>query len=327
MATIKDIAKQAGVSIATVSRVLNYDPSLSVNENTRKRIFEIAEALSYQKKKPRKKLLRKIAFVHWVTEKEELTDLYYMAIRHGIEQKADELHLQLQKYTIHEIETIDSGIDGLIAVGRFSEKQVKTFQLLTKHVVLIDSDFVHEGCDAVLIDFQKVVEQSVDYLLDKQIKKIGFLGGKETLSGTITPRDDIRQYYFRTCLAEKNILDEQLILYGNFNVASGYQLMQSFLKSYHGEKVAFITANDPVAIGALKALNEAKISVPGQISIIGINDISVSKYVYPALTTVRIEKELMGQTAIELMMERLRDGRQVCKKVYLETKVIERETT
>ena len=81
MATIKDIAELAGVSIATVSRVLNYDSTLSVADETKKRIFEVAEQLSY-KQKPAKKLeTGNIALLQWYTEKEELEDLYYMSIR------------------------------------------------------------------------------------------------------------------------------------------------------------------------------------------------------------------------------------------------------
>ncbi|QGH34006.1 LacI family DNA-binding transcriptional regulator [Gracilibacillus salitolerans] len=327
MATIKEIAEKAGVSIATVSRVLNYDPKLSVGDETKKRIFEIAESLSYQKKATRKKLTRKIAFIHWVTEAEELTDLYYMGIRHGIEEQANQHHLHLLKYTIYELNDIPEDIDGILAVGRFSKKQIDQFKQLTQQIVLIDSDIEHDGCDAVLTDFKTVIRQAVDHLLAHDITKIGFIGGKETLQGTMDPIKDIREYYFHEYMKEKRLLDERLILLDHFNVDSGYDLMDQFLKRPSTNKTGFIAANDPLAIGALKAVNEAKIEIPDQISLVGINDISVSKYVYPALTSVRIEKELMGKTAVDLMMERLRDDRQICKKVYIDTTLIKRETT
>ncbi|GAE92012.1 galactose operon repressor [Gracilibacillus boraciitolerans JCM 21714] len=188
MATIKDIAQKAGVSIATVSRVLNYDSTLSVGETTKKRIFEIAESMSYQKKSTRKKLTRRIAFVHWVTESEELTDLYYMGIRHGIEDEAKEVHLQLLKYTVNDLKEIPSSIDGIIAVGRFSKTQVKQFKAISDHIVLVDSDFEHQGCDAVLTDFQQVLVDAIDHLTEKNITKIGFIGGAKKHS-----RDPFRQ--------------------------------------------------------------------------------------------------------------------------------------
>ncbi|SER51785.1 transcriptional regulator, LacI family [Gracilibacillus ureilyticus] len=323
MATIKDIAEKAGVSIATVSRVLNYDPTLSVGEDTKKRIFEIAEALSYRKNATRKKVYRRIAFVHWVTETEELSDLYYMAVRHGIEEEAEKHHLNLLKFVTKEIDKIPDDIDGLIAVGRFTRKTINQFQQKTEHIVLIDSDTEHHGCDAILTDFSSVIKQAVDLFLSKNLDRIGFLGGY----GIQSSIPDIRERYFRDCLSTYGILEESLILLEDYNVESGYHMMKKFLSSQTDKKVGFITANDPIAIGAIKALNEAQIDIPGKVSIIGINDISVSKYIYPALTTVRIEKELMGKTAVELLVERLRDERTIAKKVYIDTILIERQTT
>lgn len=118
MATIKDIALKVGVSASTVSRVLNYDQTLSVTVATKKKIFEVAEELSYQKGRGRKTLERKIAFLHWVNEKEELDDIYYMAIRFGIEKRAEVLNVKLLKYVEDDYDNIDSSIDGIIAVGR-----------------------------------------------------------------------------------------------------------------------------------------------------------------------------------------------------------------
>ena len=90
MATIKDIAQAAGVSPATVSRVLNYDPAMSVSDGTRKKIFDIAEQLNYKKsrkRKPSKTQVYRIGLIEWYTEQEELDDLYYYSIRLGIEKK------------------------------------------------------------------------------------------------------------------------------------------------------------------------------------------------------------------------------------------------
>ncbi|GAB2553772.1 LacI family DNA-binding transcriptional regulator [Gracilibacillus alcaliphilus] len=321
MATIKDIAAKAEVSIATVSRVLNYDPTLSVSEETKKRIFEIAESMSYQKHASRKKLSRRIAFVHWVTEQEELTDLYYMGIRHGVEEQAERHHLQLVKYTAHDIKKIPKQMDGIIAVGRFTDEQVEELKSTSPHLVLVDTDNHHTGCDSVLIDFQQVMKQAIDHLLDREITAIGFIGAGNS------NEFDIRERYFREYMQAKGLCREELVLPTSFSVDNGYQVMQQFIKDFPKAKAGFIAANDPLAIGALKALHQAGIPVPGQIQLVGVNDISVSKYVYPALTTVRIEKEWIGKTAVDLMMERLKDDRQISKKVFIETSLIIRETT
>ena len=96
-AKIKDIAEKAGLSIATVSRVLNQDPNLSVTDQTREKVYAAAEALSYQKK-TFKHSLKKIAFLYWMTEKEELEDIYFKSIRLGIEELTNTRSLNVTAY-------------------------------------------------------------------------------------------------------------------------------------------------------------------------------------------------------------------------------------
>ncbi|MBO1913948.1 LacI family DNA-binding transcriptional regulator, partial [Microvirga sp. 3-52] len=103
MATIKDIAEKAGVSSATVSRVLNYDASLSVADETKKKIFEAAEELSYRKRTSKRYINQKIAVIHWYTEKEELNDLYYLSIRLGIEERCKEIGMNPEVYFFNNI--------------------------------------------------------------------------------------------------------------------------------------------------------------------------------------------------------------------------------
>jgi LacI family transcriptional regulator len=89
---------------------------------------------------------------------------------------------------------------------------------------------------------------------------------------------------------------------------------------------AFFVGNDAMAIGCLRALLEEKISVPDRVNIIGVNDISVSKYVFPSLSTVKIHTELMGETAVDLLLERLND-RIVSKKVFVGTELLIRQSS
>src|SRR5699024_3664758 len=98
MATIKDIAEKAGVSSATISRVLNYDSTIRVTDETKMKVFAAGEALSNRKKTTRKYIDQKIAIVHWYTEQEELNDLYYLSIRLGIEDRCKELGLTPEVY-------------------------------------------------------------------------------------------------------------------------------------------------------------------------------------------------------------------------------------
>ncbi|WP_416148788.1 LacI family DNA-binding transcriptional regulator [Salipaludibacillus sp. HK11] len=328
MTTIKDIADKVGVSIATVSRVLNYDTKLSVNDKTKNKIFEVAEELSYTKRRKRKPAFRRIAFLHNKTKEEELHDIYYMAILVGIEERANNSKIQLLKFLKEDDKKIPSDIDGIIILGDISQKQVEFLKTVSSNLVFIDCYQDFDNCDAVLIDFEKVTNQILNYFISKGHKNIGYLGGYETYQGLIPPIQEKREKHYRNFMIEKNLLDEKNIYIGKFTDKSGYTLMKQAIIDLKDElPSAFYAGSDPIAIGALKALQEEKIDLPERVSIIGVNDISISKYIYPSLSTVRIETELMGETAVDLIIEKFSNERKIAKKVYIDTKLVIRDTT
>jgi LacI family transcriptional regulator len=96
-----------------------------------------------------------------------------------------------------------------------------------------------------------------------------------------------------------------------------------------GEKLptAFFIENDSMAVGALRALHEAKLRVPHDISIVGYNDIAISAFLQPPLTTVKVHMEHMGETAVELLADRLAAKREIAKKIVLPTRLQERESS
>ncbi|PAV31144.1 LacI family transcriptional regulator [Virgibacillus profundi] len=327
MATIKDIAKKAGVSPATVSRVLNYDTSLSVADATKKKIFEAAEELSYRKRSTNKHIGKKIAVVHWYTEKEELNDLYYLSIRLGIEQRCKELNMNAEIYFFNNIKEIPADeIEGIIAVGKFGNSQVEELTNINPNVVFVDYSPDEDKYDAIVIDFERVTKKVIDYFMDTNHEKIGFIGGRELLKGEDEPLVDLREKTFKAYTKEKNIADPSSIYIGTFSVEDGYNLMKQAMED-HGDKLptAFFTGSDVLAIGGLRALHEAGIKVPGRVSIIGVNDMSVAKYVFPSLSTVKVNTEIMGETSVDTLVERL-DGRKIAKKIFVATKLVVRKS-
>lgn len=326
MATIKDIAEKAGVSIATVSRVLNYDSSLSVGDGTKKRIFEIAEALSYKKRSSKKSSSARIGILLWYTEKEELNDLYYMSIRLGIEQRCEQQGIQVVNF-YNSIESMkQEELQGIIAVGKFSTSQVEELSNMAEHLVFVDSNPDEDTYDAVVVDFEKVTRIALKHFIENGHTNIGYLGGREEFKDHSSEIEEIREKTFKTYLSEANLLDESNLYIGSFTVEDGYKLMKQAIQD-KGDNLptAFFAANDLIAIGALRALNEEKIAVPGQVSLIGVNDISVSKYVFPPLSTVKVHTEVMGETAVDTILERM-NGRQIAKKIVITTKLVIRET-
>ncbi|TCS77765.1 LacI family DNA-binding transcriptional regulator [Tepidibacillus fermentans] len=327
MATIKDIAEKAGVSIATVSRVLNYDPSLSVTDETRKKIFEIAEELSYKKRSVRPPT-SKIAIIHWYTEKEELEDLYYMSIRFGIEQRCQQLDIQVVNYFYNNLDEVrQENIQGIIAVGKFSVNEVVKLSEVTEYITFVDYSPDDNTYDSVVIDFEEATKKIINYLLEKGHQSIGYIGGREKFKDDSSEIEDLRDKTFRAYLQERNLFNESFMYIGKFTVDDGYRMMKQAIHD-HGDNLptAFFAGNDLIAIGCLRALHEENITVPERVNIIGINDISVSKYIYPPLTTLKVYTELMGETAVDTLMERIA-GRTVAKKIIIATELIKRNSS
>ncbi|MFB4162495.1 LacI family DNA-binding transcriptional regulator [Alteribacillus sp. JSM 102045] len=329
MATIKDIAEKAGVSLATVSRVLNYDETLSAAEETKKRVFEAAEELQYKKTIRKKSPAVSVAVVHWYTEKEELEDLYYMSIRLGVEERCQAKGISFLKYVYDDfLEAEKEKMDGIIAVGKFSSTQAEILKDVTSNLVFVDSSPDSETFDAVITNFEKATEKVLDYFFQQGLESIGYIGGRETYRLQEEVMEDPRERTFQDYMKKKKRYDSNLVYTGMFTVQDGQRLMEKLLEEHKDNlPQAVFAANDTMAVGCLRALHEHSIQVPEDISVCGVNDISISKYVYPSLSTVKVYTEVMGETAVDLLLERLNEGREVSKKVEISTALVHRNSS
>ncbi|WP_206911626.1 LacI family transcriptional regulator [Enterococcus sp. DIV0840] len=327
MATIKDIAKLAGVSPATVSRVLNYDPDLSVGIETKQKVFEAAEELNYTKHKKNTKTAKaKIVLVQWYDEVEELEDIYYLSIRLGIEKKAEELGLELIKRSLEELD--HESVDGILALGKFAKEQADSLFEVNANLLFVDFDALDLGYNSLVIDFQQSMSSVLTYLIKHNHQEIGIIAGEEYTRGSSRLLEDKRLLIFKEILAQKKLLNEAFILKAPFTVASGYEVMKDFL-SQHPDHFpsAFFASSDALAVGALKAIQEVGLKVPDDISVIGFNDISVAKYVSPPLTTIKVHTEWMGELAIETVLSIIHEQAPVARKITIATELIERAST
>ena len=326
MATIKDIAQTAGVSPATVSRVLNYDKSMSVSDETRKKIFDIAEQLNYKKSKRQKKTApqtHRIAIVEWYTELEELDDLYYYSIRLGIEKKAQELGYDIVRIFNNDSLSQLEQIDGIIAIGKFSSKQVKELEQYSPALVFVDSDTLDQGHSCVTTDFEHVVTHVLDHFLQQGIREIGMIAGREETADGTTSLDDPRLACFCRYLSDKGLYQPTYVKTGKFSSESGYQLMKDMIDEQKEQMPkAFFIASDALSVGALRALQEAGIAVPQDVQIISFNDTSIAKYVYPPLSTVTVFTEEMGKQALQMLDQMIKtDESPIPYMIKLSTKL------
>lgn len=321
MPTLKEIAKAAGVSVSTASRIINQDETLNVSTETRNKVLETAQVLGYKNPKQRKnKSNIKIAMIHWYTRTRELEDTYYLTIRLGIEKAAYNLGITLVKVFYDDIKNDIIPLDGAIAIGKFDDAEIKLFKTYYKYITFVDSSPDESTFDSVVIDFEQAYKNAINHLESLGIEDVGYIGGREYTHALQTPIGERRELFFKSYYK-----DHSKVHIGAFSVKSGYELMKSAINQKILAK-AYLIASDDMAIGALNALYEANIKVPEDISIIGFNDITQSAYTIPPLTTIKVYKEHMGETALQLLLERL-NGRTISRKVIIPTKLIIRKST
>ena len=333
MATIKDIATRAGVSIATVSRVLNYDETLNVSDSTKKKILEISEELDYvtlRERKTKKQEPIKIALVDKLTEKQQLEDPYFLSIRIGIERRCFEEQIQYIRIDRDGQYNFPEDLNGIIAIGNFEKEEIEVLKTHSNVIIFVDSSPDEDLYDSVISDFHKAVVTALEYLTSIGHKEIGYLGG-QLLNDSQMPLD-LREQAYRDYMSRiGNLNNDHIMLkdlqhYDRYSThADGYMLMKEALAK---EKVpgAFFIQSDSMAIGAYKAINEAGLQIPSDISIIAFNDISIAKYMSPALSSIKIFTKFMGEAAVDLFLERIKNGREICKKVVIPTKLKIRES-
>ena len=334
MATIKDIATEAGVSTATVSRVLNYDNTLSISESKRKRIFEIAEHLDYAS--PRKRAARRtnkslnlsIAMVHFLSPSQELEDPYYIAIRMGMEERCQELGITLQTvYSSTETEAAQAlrGMNGIIAVGKFSLQFCAWLKQQCPYLVFVDSSPTEAVYDSVVVDIVMAVNQALAQLWQQGFRAIGYFGGRERVKDFDTPLGEQRRKTFIEFMCEHECYRQEWVLVEGFSPSAGYHMARQLLAAQQGLPEVIFCGNDSIAIGAIRGFQEAGIAIPEQLAVVGINDIPTAQYVFPSLTTVKVYAEMMGESAVDLLIEQI-GGRIIPKKVVLPTQLIWRDS-
>lgn len=317
MATIKEIAQIVGVSNTAVSRVLNYDESISVNPATRDAIFATAEKIGYKKRIIYPKI-ENVTLLYWVYEEEEVEDIYYKAIHTELIKQAKKMNIELTVVTKEDgLGAIKPDINAFIAIGWLNRKELNRLYKICKKGVFIDTSPDEKLFDSVRPNLDSFVTQMIDYFIEKGHKTIGFIGGNDRNIDTEKPSMDIREWSFRQSAKYYDCLNEDYIFIADhYTVAEGYRLGKEMVKR---EKIpsALCLASDTLAIGVLQALNEMGIQIPEQVSIFSINDVNIAQYVSPPLTTFHIDIPLLCESALDLLRDRVLKGGKITKAIFI----------
>lgn len=334
MATIKDIALKANVSITTVSRILNHDDTLSVSDDTKLRVLVAAKELEYvtlQQRKQKRKIGKKLTFaiVEWYDYPALIEDPYYLYLMTTVEKQLARENINTVKFINmdgHFVPSVDTPIDAIIAIGRFNLSQIEKIAEFSPHIVFLDSCPDASRFDSLLINTELGTKLALQHLYDLNHRRIAYVGGK-VIGDTGGQGRDMRKTAFIEFMEEKGIFDESLIYEGpRLSYNEGYSLASQILGS-ENRPTALFCANDTTATGVLAKFNQKKILVPDEISIVGFNDQSSVKYLTPPLTTVNVPMQFIAQNAVDILKNRVSGLYSLPRKLYIPTSLIIREST
>lgn len=321
MVTLKEIAAAVGVSSATVSRVLNYDPTLSISTRKRHAIIEAAEALNYATPRNRNRAnqqgLTKVALVHFLRPEQELVDPYYVGLRLGIESRCAALKVETVK-VYHTDARPDAAMlqsaSGVIAIGRQDEDEIDWLRRHARHLVFADFAPADDQLDGVHADLWLAMEKLLVQLAAAGYRRIAYIGW-----------GDRRAQSYVQWMTQAGWFDDRMFRSGDNTEQGGYRLTTEILEQKRPPEV-IVTFNDSMAIGAYRAIHEKGLSIPGDIGVASFNDVSVAQFLNPPLTTVHLPAEEIGETAVELMLERV-GGRELAKQITLASRLVWRAST
>lgn len=306
-ATIVDVAREAGVSVATVSLALNGSDRCSAV--TAERVRTVAQELSYVPNHLASSLRRQstqtVALVV-----PDIGNPVYVAMAKAVQRvvKARGYHLSLvstdeaAQEEVHAIEGLaQRHVDGLIMCSlRVSPELITALEAAQAPVCMIGRVSDAAGVDNVGVDSEQGAALAVAHLAEQGRHVIGFINGEaDTVPGSTRLRG------FERALQEHRLeRDGALIVYSAFTMEGGYAAVDRLL-AHRPDMDAIFCANDVIAIGALKRLRERGISVPRQMAVIGMDDITECLICTPTLSSVALHAGERGRLAAELLLDRL----------------------
>lgn len=332
---LKDIAARAGVSISTVSRVLNNTHTTAASPEKQELIWKIAQeggytpnVLAQNLRKDSQPGKAKVIYCMIATLPAEYNgDPFYTTLMSVIRMEALQ-HGYIVEFTfsmpdarIADTPLFQGGIIcGLIIIGRFHRSVLSELKHHFKNIVYVGLNILDVRCDQIVSDSNNAAQEVIRYLFDHHHRSIGFIGANDD-----TRLDGYKQG-LKSCGVhyQANWVADHIIL----SIDGGYNGMLSILhKTKEGERVtAVLCANDNTAIGALHACMENGIRVPEDMTIIGINDSEMVRYMSPRLTTVHVPVEEMGAMAIKILIDRIHGGHQQPIKVVFPYWILQRES-
>jgi LacI family transcriptional regulator len=325
--TLEQIAKLAGVSRSTVSRVINHHPN--VKSEVRQRVMEVVAETGYHPNPAARSLASQRSGIIGLAIPRAVqslfTDPYYPRLMQGVAQACNANDYTLSLFLFHTEDEERKLYPRVLRTRLIDGLLVSASQIddpLIPELIKNDIPFVMVGrpADSAAISFVNVdnavgVYTAISHLIRSGYKRIATITGP--LNTTVGL--DRRQGYLDALNDRSRSIDESLIVESDFTEAGGYSAMQRLIP--HRPDAVFV-ASDTMAFGALRALREAGLCVPRDIAVVGFDDLPTSSLADPPLTTVRQPIRRLGVQAVETLIDILNNGPEPPRRITLSTELI-----
>jgi len=333
-----DVARLAGVSRATVSYVLNRvaNGRVPISDETRRRVLDAIEELGYEPD-ARAQALRSGNTKTIALIIPDLRNPHFCEYATGIEEaaRASGYHMLLSSTSLNDDYAVEifkdlarRRIDGLILASSFilesDEAQATLAQVRKRGLPIVElSD--NYGVDAVATDYRNATREVLDYLLSLGHRNIGLIYGVGGVGGHELADDRLESYRASLDAAGLPIVPDLIVDCGP-TIEDGYQACLKLL-ALRPRPTAIIAINDLLAIGAVRAAEDRGLQVPKDISFVGYDNILMSSYLVPRLTTVTKDALALGRKAFEVLLARIQNPDLPRQRFYGEARLIVREST
>lgn len=332
-ATIKDIAREAGVSITTVSLVLN-GKSYKIPDQTKKLVFDTARELNYVPNQLAVGLVKKRSQTIGLIVP-DISNTYFATMARGIDEMCREYGSALILCNSgdqheHDLEYITrlagQGVDGLIFVmasdsdDRATEESLKLLKDLKLPFVLMDRFITKNACPSIIVDHIKGGELVTKHLLDLGHRRIACVVGPEYLADARQRREG----YVNEMKKAGVPVNPDLIIHGDYSKEGGYQAAKLLLER---DVTAIFACNDMSALGVMQYLEEQQVRVPEDVSVVGYDDIMFASFLKVPLTTIRQPIYEMGVEAVKELMHQINEEIYKNESIVFTPTLIVREST
>ena len=330
--TLVDIAKKAGVSRSTVSRVVNANPNVS--DDVRKRVLEVIQDTGYHPNAAARTLASQHSWTIGLLLPHSVsfffTDPFYPHLTKGIAQACNQYGYTLALFLVDTKEDEEKIfprvsrkglLDGVIVQAGHHGDQKIIGSLVDANMPLVVAGRPFRYDNVSYIDIDNIGSSyiAVDHLIRLGYKRIGTITGPTNSTVGI----DRKEGYLKAMADRGMVLDETLIIEGDFTEAGGFAAMQSLLPS---RPDAIFAASDIMAVGAMRAAQEAGLSIPDDIGFVGFDDLPMASLTNIQLTTVRQPVTQFGIRAVEVLIDLIETGICPPRHVILDTELVIRES-